>query len=176
MLYHGSVIGGLTYNLAKSRSHSSGDLVAFFTVDRVYALVCCRKPTENFVTMGPDSNGRQHYFETFPDQLKVLYQGKEGFLYVPISEEGLIRTKGNSYESGQNVPVILHEHIYDVYSAILEEEHRGNVIVHRYHEIDLKEQKEHALYIRDHLEDEGPDMRAFYIKHFNSLWRHFNLK
>ena len=170
MLYHGSVIGGLTTIWARSKSHATGEKVAYFTLDRVYALVCCRKQEENFVTMGPDKSGRQHYFERFPDQLKVLYFGKEGFLYKPISEEGLVRTKGNSYESQKDVPVVLHEHVLDVYEEILNEERMGNVIIHRYDEIDPQEQKENAIYIREHVDDEGPQMRTFYIQHFSQLW------
>lgn len=144
--------------------------MAYFTLDRVYALVCCRDRTENFVTMGPDRDGVQHYLERFPDQLKILYQGREGFLYVPICERGLIRTKGNSFESREDVAVVLQEYIPDVYTAILDEERVGHVIIHRYHEIDPQKQRETALYIRDHMEDEGADKRAFYIKHFSPLW------
>ncbi len=172
MLYHGTVVGGLTSICARSRSHSSGDLVAYFTLDRVYALVCCRKREENFVTMGPDRDGHQQYYERFPNQLRTLYQGKAGFLYVPISEEGLTRTKGNSFESREDVPVVLYERVPDVYAAILGEERAGHVTIHRYHEIDPQKQWENAIYIRDHMEDEGPAMRAFYIKHFSALWEH----
>ena len=170
MLYHGSVIGSLTSIWARSKSHTSGDQVAYFTMDRVYALVCCRKREENFVTMGPDRDGRQHYFERFPDQLKVLYSGREGFIYTPVSEEGLVRTKGNSYESQTDVPVVLYEHILDVYGEILNEERAGNVIIHRYAQIDPQEQKEMAIYIREHIDEGSPAMRNFYIKHFSSLW------
>ena len=42
----GSVVDGLTTIWAKSKSHVSGEPVAYFTMDRVYALVCCRKRTE----------------------------------------------------------------------------------------------------------------------------------
>lgn len=170
MLYHGSVVGGLTSIWANSKSHSSDNQVAYFTLDRVYTLVCCRKREENFVTMGP-RDGKQHYFERFPDQLKTLYGGREGFLYTPVSEEGFIRTRGNSYESLSDVPVVLYEHILDVYEEILNEERAGNVIIHRYTEIDPQEQRENAIYIKEHIDDESTDMRAFYIKHFSQLWR-----
>ena len=61
IFYHGSIIGGLDTILANSKSHTDGSRVAYFTEDRVYALVCCRSRQENFVTMGPDRNGIQHY-------------------------------------------------------------------------------------------------------------------
>ena len=70
-----------------------------------------------------------------------------------------------------DVPVILHEHIPNVYTEILSEEAAGNVIVHRYAEIDPAEQKMHANYIRDHLDDPlFSEYREFLIQHFSSLW------
>lgn len=168
--YHGSVIGGLDTILANSKSHADGSSVAYFTTDRVYALVCCRSRQENFVTMGP-RDGVQHYFERFPDQLKVLYNGKEGFLYRPISPTDLKNTKGHTWESPVDVPVVLAEHIPNVYPEILREEAAGNVIVHRYAEIDPAEQKMHANYIRDHLDDpDYAEYGAFLNRHFSLLW------
>ena len=61
ILYHGSIIGGLDIILANAKSHSDGGKVAYFTTDRVYALVCCRSKEENFVTMGPGENGIQQF-------------------------------------------------------------------------------------------------------------------
>ena len=169
--YHGTIFGGLDRILANANSHVDGGKVAYFTTDRVYALVCCRSRSENFVTMGPDSNGKQHYFERFPNQLKTLYQGREGFLYQPLSAEGLKNTKGHTWESAVDVPVVQRERIQDVYAEILREEELGRVIIHRYDEIDPQEQKLHANYIRDHLSDEVYSMcRDFLCRNFSPLW------
>lgn len=169
-LYHGSILGGLDTILANAKSHTDEGLVAYFTTDRVYALVCCRSREENFVTMGP-KNGVQHYFERFPNQLKILYDKKEGFLYRPVSIDGFKRTKGNTFECSADVPVILHERVSDVYTEIMKEEALGNVIIHRYDEIDSAEQKEHANYIRDHLNDAVfAEYREFLYRHFSTLW------
>lgn len=171
LFYHGSVVGGLSTILANAKSHADGRNVAYFTTDRVYALVCCRSRSENFVTMGPDQNGKQHYFERFPNQLKTLYQGREGFLYQPLSVEQLTNTKGHTWESAADVPVVQKEHIPDVYAEILREEELGRVIIHRYDEIDPQEQKMHANYIRDHLSDAVYwECRDFLCRHFSSLW------
>ncbi len=51
-LYHGSMIRGLNIIVANAKSHVDGSKVAYFTTDRIYALVCCRSREENFVTMG----------------------------------------------------------------------------------------------------------------------------
>lgn len=169
-LFHGTVIGGLNTILANARSHVDGSNVAYFTTDRIYALVCCRNRQENFVTMGL-RDGTQHYFERFPDQLKILYDGKEGFLYRPVSSIGFHNTKGHTWESPADVPVVLLEHIQNVYAEILKEEAAGNVIIHRYAEIDPAEQKLHANYTRDHLDDPGwAEYREFLFRHFSSLW------
>lgn len=168
--FHGSVIGGLDVIFANAKSHVDGSSVAYFTTDRVYALVCCRSRQENFVTMGP-RYGIQHYYERFPYQLRILYGGKEGFLYRPVSTDGFKNTKGNTWESPVDVPVVLHEHVPNVYEEILREEAAGNVIVHRYDEIDPAEQKLHANYIRDHLDDPlNAEYREFLIRHFSPLW------
>ena len=171
LFYHGSVIGGLDTILTNAKSHVNGSKVAYFTTDRVYALVCCRNRQENFVTMGPDRNGIQHYFERFPGQLKVMYDVKEGFLYRPVSSVNLKNTQGNTWESSVDVPVVLHEHIPNVYTEILSEEAAGNVVIHRYAEIDPAEQKMHANYIRDHLSDPlCAEYRDFLFQHFSPIW------
>ena len=169
-LYHGSIIMGLNTILANAKSHVDGSKVAYFTTDRVYALICCRSREENFVTMGI-KGGIQHYYERFPEQLKVMYDGKEGFLYQPISSVNLVNTNGHTWESHVDVPVKLHEHILDIFAEILKEEAAGNVIIHRYYEIDPDEQKMHANYLRDHIDDPlYAECRNFISRYFSSLW------
>lgn len=170
MIYHGSCIAGLHIIKANSKAHSTGEFVAYFSEDRCYALVCCRSRAENFVTMGVGADGRQHYYERFPNQLEAMYKGKPGYLYFLDSTDGLIRGKGHSWMSEQDVPVLQCQSIADVYDEILQEASLGNIIIHTYAEIDPAEQKKHANYIRDHLADEGAEMEAFYRKHFSSLW------
>ena len=170
MLYHGTTIGGLSIIKANAKSHTSEKAVAYFTEDRCYALVCCRTRDENFVTMGLYSDGKQHYFERFPDQLKVLYGGKRGYIYTIAATDGLINAKGHTWESETDVPVHQCEIVDDVYAEILKEEQAGNIVIHRYLEIDPIEQQQHANYIKEHINDQGEEMREFYLTHFSSLW------
>lgn len=72
ILYHGSSIGNFEYIKANSKSHKTGRNVAYFTSSRIYALICCRIPSENFVTVGLRKDGKLHYFERFPNQLDTL--------------------------------------------------------------------------------------------------------
>ena len=170
LLYHGTILGNLGMILANSISHTSGKRVAYFTEDRCYALVCCRSRGENFVTMGLRDDGKQHYFERFPEQLKTLYAGRQGWLYIPEAGGSFHNTKGRSWESETDVPVARCEHISDVYAELLKEERAGHVVIHRYAEIDPAEQKLHANHIRAHLGEEGAEMQRFLISHFSTLW------
>lgn len=170
MLYHGTTIGGLDAIKANADSHTSGKKVAYFTGDRCYALICCRGRNENFVTMGLRKDGRQHYYERFPDQLPILYRGRQGYLYMIETAAGLTNTKGHTWESESDVPVHRCEVVDDVYSEILKEEKAGNLVIQRYAEIDPDEQKIHADYIREHMDEEGIEMKQFYLTHFSALW------
>lgn len=170
MLYHGTTMGGLRSIRANANSHTLGKKVAYFTGDRCYALVCCRDKNENFVTMGLKEDGKQHYYERFPDQLKILYGGRQGYVYMTEETEGMQNTAGHTWESETDVPVRLCEAIDDVYSEILKEEEAGNIVIHRYSEIDPAEQKMHADYIKEHLDEYREEMKRFYLTHFKPLW------
>ncbi len=45
--YHGSIVKDLNVVLANAKSHVDRSNVAYFTTDRVYALICCRSREEN---------------------------------------------------------------------------------------------------------------------------------
>ena len=170
VLYHGSALASLPYIKANSKSHATGKQVAYFTSDRVYALVCSRQKMNRFVTMGyrKDDN-KQHYFERFPNQLEELYSGQTGFLYIRDSNKGLVNLVDHSWESTENVYYDRCERVDDLCQAILEEEKLGNVVIHRYHEIDPREQKMHANYIKEHM-GTLPEQKEFCIRYFSSLW------
>ncbi|MBQ2202733.1 MAG: hypothetical protein II412_09165 [Clostridia bacterium] len=173
LLYHGSYLGGLSVIAANSRSHTTGKPVAYFTESRAYALVCCRPPEENFVTAGIRQDGKLHYFERFPNQLKVMYDGKVGYLYTVRLTNGMTpASKPQAYESSTDVPVLSCERIENVYEALLEEMRCGTMILHRYEDIDPAEQKEMAVYIRESFLNDpmSEPYRAFWIEHFRDWW------
>ena len=171
MLYHGSCLGGLSVIAANAKSHSTGKNVAYFTELRAYALICCRLPSENFVTAGTNGAGIVHYFERFPDQLRVMYGGRTGYIYSVAPTDGLSPSKPFAYESERDLPVASCEAIPDVLSALRSEEAVGTLVVHRYDEIDPLEQREQANYLRDHLHESLYDgYRDFLIRHFSPLW------
>ena len=98
-------------------------------------------------------------------------EAEKKFLYRPISVEDLRNTRGHTWESHVDVPVLLYEHIQNVYHEICKEEAEGNIIIHRYSEIDPSEQKLHANYVRDHIDDPAfVEYREFLIRYFSMLW------
>ena len=116
-------------------------------------------------------NGKQHYYERFPNQLEVLYKGKTGYLYKLSNTKNLVNTTMHTWECDTDIHIDACEIIEDIYEEILKEETEGNVIIHRYEEIDFAEQKMHADYIKEHIDDEGnAKYRDFLIKHFSMLW------
>lgn len=117
-----------------------------------------------------NKDGKYHYYERFPNQLETLYSGKRGYIYLLDDLDGLQNTKAHTWESEKDVPILRCEVIPDVYTEILKEEKNGNLIIHRYSEIDKAEQKMHANYIKAHIDDEGKEMEQFYYSHFSSLW------
>ena len=117
------------------------------------------------------ANSKSHSTgKTVAYQLEILYKGKQGYIYYLESTDGLTHTKGHTWESESDVPVAQCEVVMDLYDEILQEETKGNIMIHRYSEIDPSEQKRHANYIRDHILDEGKEMAQFYYSHFSSLW------
>ncbi|MDE6420058.1 MAG: hypothetical protein K2K87_05970, partial [Lachnospiraceae bacterium] len=63
-----------------------------------------------------------------------------------------------------------YEIVDNVYAEILKAEQTGDIVIHKYSEIDPMEQKQHANYIKEHIDDEGEEMKQFYLTHFSSLW------
>lgn len=98
-----------------------------------------------------------------------MYANRIGYLYVIDSADGLVNIKGRTWESGKDIVVERCEIIEDVYKAILEEERKGNVVIHKYYDIDPDEQKMHANHIKEHLDD-NKIMKPFYLKNFSTLW------
>lgn len=173
ILYHGTSIANIDNIKANSKSHKTGMNVAYFTSSRVYALICCRIPSENFVTVGLREDGKLHYFERFPLQLETLYKNKKGFLYKVKDTSNFIHTSGFTYESIKDVRIDEVEIVDDVYEQIIEEINAGNLVMHTYDSIDKKEQEMMAEHIRE-VDMKDPRQEAtwpFYQLHFSAKHR-----
>ena len=82
ILYHASNIGNLTEIKPLSKLHASGETVAYFTPIRAYALFYLRDMEINHVTCSVNKDDVVVYHEQFSNQLKTLYQGRSGYLYI----------------------------------------------------------------------------------------------
>lgn len=169
-VYHGSYLGGLARIMANSPSHVKNSKVAYFTDIYAYALICCRPPEENFVTAGMREDGKLHYYERFPDQLRVMYSGKKGYVYHAAAEKASLEmTRPYSFESTEDVAADGCDTVEDVYLALLAEIEKGALVLHRFEDIDPAEQKMMAEHVLNVDAKRNPLMAPFYEQHFSGL-------
>ena len=126
-------------------------------------------------TYGYTQDGQIYYAEHFPNALEILYKGKSASLYRCNPKDTGTTKIPNEVTSEESVPVISEEMIPDVYEALLEQEHLGTLVIHRYGELSEKMllwiQRVEADEIREHnlLHESGA--RAEYMKtHYPESW------
>ena len=172
IFYHASNIEGLEELHANSRSHGEeGKRVLYLTDNRAYSLFYLRDKKINFVTCGVREDGLVHYFERFPNQLQVIYEGQTGYLYQCNSNDKIKETKTKGvWIIEENTRIDDAEYVTDAYREILKAEAEGNVIIHRFADIPEEESKRMANHIKEHLEEEPQERKEFYIKYFSSIW------
>ena len=82
---------------------------------------------ETLAIVGESGSGKSVFTKCFVGMLdkngsithgSILYDGKEGFIYRPVSAETLKNTRGHSWESSVDVPVVLLEHIPNVIPVV----------------------------------------------------------
>ena len=132
--YHGSPAGGIV-----SLVPPPGGVI-YLTSCRAYALFYIRDLAVNHVTCGVAEDGAVVYDEQFPGQLRAIYAGRGGWLYI-CEGGGLV--PGSSpwiATSDRVVSVVDAEHIPDAFEAIRREMDAGAVHVRRY-EDKTEEQK-----------------------------------
>ncbi|HBL84396.1 MAG: hypothetical protein A2Y17_04790 [Clostridiales bacterium GWF2_38_85] len=132
--YHGSSIAGIAEIGAKSEINEREKApVVYLTPNRAYALFYIRDLEVNFVTCGVTAAGYIRYDERFPDQLRMLYKGKSGYLYKCGESTDFKTTSTRGVWVTKN-PVLVEgvEYIPDVYEEILKYEATGEVRVIRF--------------------------------------------
>lgn len=123
--YHGTTIQGIK-SLSASSCNRDGKSVLYLTDNWAYSLFYIRDRDINFVTCGVGSDGKVHYDEKIPDQLKMLYQGRSGYIYQTDTEAEPTSIRG-IWISRKNAPITRCSFIPDVYEAIIEEIKKGTV-------------------------------------------------
>ena len=126
--------------LPLSNNHGGDGTVSYFTCNRAYALFYIRDMNINHVTCGIDDNGIPVYYEQFPQQLKILYGGRSGYIYTAINNGEIVSGHTNGvWISTQPIKVTSASFIKDVYDEIIKAEGNGEVQIIRYE--DLSEEK-----------------------------------
>lgn len=184
-LFHASSISGITTLKAWSKlraQHGPGQNVVYLTENLPYSLIYIWDEQRNqyggkYVTCGM-KDGIARYIETFPDQLRALYQGVSGYLYCVEKKEEFQPVCGweSMYYSCADVPVAKAVFIEDVYEELLRYEREGAFEVCRY--ADLSEEKREEMMqhnvsciLRGKMWEDQPIKAAFYQKHFPTEWQ-----
>ena len=81
---------------------------------------------------GYDRQGRLYFADLFPDALKKLYSGKQGWVYTCESGDYEKTAIPNEYISRTPVRVTEAAFVPDAYAAFLEEERAGNILLYDY--------------------------------------------
>lgn len=143
VFYHASNCKDLKELLPLSVLHGSNEKVCYFTPIRAYALFYLRDLEINHVTCGLSANGIVVYHEQFPDQLRTIYQGRNGFIYT-CKDNGHINMAHTNGVWAANKPVTISEmeYVEDAYAEILKAEKSGDVQVIRYESLSDEKKQE----------------------------------
>jgi len=179
IFYHASNIEGLKtiLPLSESKNKADKDKVAYFTNVRLCALSYLRDMDVNHVTMGVGDDNILECYEYFPDQIRIMYQGRSGYLYT-CENNGSITTAQSSdiWSSKVAVDVTAVEYIDDVYDHIMKEIASQNVRFIRYG--DWSEEQKHAntigmknFILERNLLTANTAQSRFWAKYYPEAWK-----
>ena len=174
LLYHGSPTGGIT---ALRPSPSNHDKAYVYLTDcPTLALLYARNPIQRpggFFTYWFDKTGMLHYDEYFPDQIRRLYEGFPGWVYIAVAV-GLPQLDKMTwvYLSEADVPVAQADFIPDLYAALLAAEAAGQLTIHRYEDIPAAQQEIHRRVVRKSLQGHAEDDYVRFLReHMPEIFR-----
>ena len=154
LLYHGSSVGDITALQPRQSGHDKP--YVYLTDSATLALLYAHNPIKRpggFFPYWFDKEGSLHYDEYFPDQIRRLYHGHSGWLY---STEGDHLTQLDKmpwvYLSEKDVKVAQANFIPDLYTALLEAEQAGHILLHRYEAFPEAQREIHRKIVRKSLE------------------------
>lgn len=170
-LYHGTTASGIDVLHVNSLDRE-GKSVLYLTDSWAYSLFYLRDREIDFVTCGVGKDGKVYYDEKFPDQLKLLYQGRSGYIYQTDADAEPTSVRG-IWISRENAFVTRCTYIPDVYEAVLKEIKKGAVEFLPYEKLTEEQRKlNHEGVLRYLLS--GRQMNAarvrFYMEHFQDAW------
>ncbi|MDR0905708.1 MAG: hypothetical protein LBN00_06000 [Oscillospiraceae bacterium] len=148
---HASNIPGLTQIEPLSAVRGSNERVCYFTPNRTYALFYLRDMDVNHVTCGVSDDGIVVYHEQFPNQLEMLYKGRNGAIYHCESDEISQGHTSDVWIAVTPVKVTGEEFVADVYSEILKAEQSGTARIIRYETLSNEKKAEIIEMMRDYI-------------------------
>ncbi len=165
--YHGTTQSGLT------ELHPAGENRPLYLTDSfAYSLFYLRDREIDFVTCGVGPDGKVRYDEKFPDQLRILYQNRSGWVYEAEADAEPGRVSG-IFTTPHAVSTLSARFIPDVYQAILDEIERGNVILLSYDETTPEQRQLNQQGIAHMLQTmpNMPEKRLDFLReHFPDAW------
>lgn len=154
-LYHGSSIGKIEELSINSASHNEKkEKVVYLTSNYAYSLFYIWDSIKNhrskkYITVYI-KNGIVFYEEQFPNQLYEFYNNVEGYVYYVEKSDTFIKGDEESFFiSNNDVNVIKHDYINNVYKKILEYVERGSVKILYFNE-QSEEQQNHLIEMTVH--------------------------
>lgn len=168
-LFHGTEVAGLRTLVPMSRREGGTRL--YLTDCFAYSLFYLRDREIDFVTCGVGQNGIVHYDEKFPDQLKILYGGRPGYVYEAEADPEPGAAPG-IWICREAVEVTAVRFIPDAYEAILAQMGRGRVAFVPYEALTQEQKVQNHAGAVDFLRrfPINAAQEAFYRKHFPLAW------
>ncbi|MCL2199357.1 MAG: hypothetical protein FWB80_10570 [Defluviitaleaceae bacterium] len=179
MFYHASNIEGLKkiLPLSESKNKEEKDKVAYFTPVRLYALSYLRDMDVNHVTIGADDNNMPECLEFFPDQLRIMYQGRSGYLYTCENNGNItVAQSASIWSSKEAVNVVNVEFIDNVYEHILLEIAATNARFVSYESLSEKTKQEYIVNMKDFILERNllkidSAQSRFWAQYYPEAWR-----
>ena len=136
-------------------------------------LFGARKDDFDFL-LSTDENGTPHVYECYPDAFSSVYDGKSCSVYE-LADEGFLRGMTSwspEVVCEQEVPAQREVFVENLKEALLEEEAKGNLVIHRY-----QDDAEHKKLISAHIVDriirygmlEQPQLDFRFHKYFGKI-------
>ena len=182
IFYHASNISNLTKLLPLSTVRGSDEKVCYFTPVRAYALFYLRDMDINHVTCGVSDKGTVVYYEQFPNQVKTIYQGRNGYIYACKNDDSITMTPTNGvWAANKPVTIAAIEYIDDVYAEILKAENSGEVQIIHYESLSDEKKQEivdmmrNSIIKNNFLTSSTPKAR-FYAQNFLQSWKEASIE
>lgn len=148
MLYHVSATPGL--KILQPRISSHGKAYVYAIDNLVTGLLFGAKKDDFDFLLDVDKDDTPVIYECYPDAFSTIYRGKRCSVYE-LMEEGFLRgVTGWDPELVRETEAAVEKEyvIPDLYARLLEEEAKGNLIIHRY-----RQDPEYQEIISEHIKD-----------------------